>query len=270
MLVTRPAAEDPHWVAGLQAHGLDAVALPLIAIGPAADPRPVHAAWAGLGDYAALMFVSGNAVAQFFAQKPASLDVEWSDAAVKTRAWSTGPGTSRALRQAGLSSGQIDAPADDAPQFDSEALWARIGDRVWPGQRVLIVRGSDSAGQGAGRDWLADRLAGAGVRVERLVAYQRLAPVLAGRERALAQAAAADGSVWLFSSSEAISNLVSQLPEQDWARARAVATHHRIAETARRLGFGVVCESRPTLDSVLASIKSMNESRARPQDRLGR
>lgn len=269
MLVTRPAAEDPHWVAGLQAHGMDAVALPLIAIGPAADSRPVHAAWARLGDYAAVMFVSGNAVAQFFAQKPSTPGVEWSEPAIRTRAWSTGPGTSRALRQAGLSPGQIDAPADESPQFDSEALWARVGARVLRGQRVLIVRGSDSAGQGAGRDWLAERLAGAGVQVDRLVAYQRLAPVLAGQQLALAQAAAADGSVWLFSSSEAIANLVSRLPAQDWGLARAVATHHRIAETARRLGFGVVCESRPTLDAVLASIKSLNESRARPQDRQG-
>ena len=80
----------------------------------------------------------------------------------------------------------------------------------------------------------------------------RVAPYALGLE-----AASADGSVWLFSSSEAIANLAAWLPGQDWQRARAVATHLRIAANARKLGFGVVCESRPVLASVVASIESM-------------
>ncbi|MGE3348297.1 MAG: uroporphyrinogen-III synthase, partial [Ramlibacter sp.] len=39
-------------------------------------------------------------------------------------------------------------------------------------------------------------------------------------------------------------------------RARAVATHPRIAQAAREAGFGVVCESRPALADVVASIES--------------
>ena len=260
VVVTRPAAEARQWVERLRAAGMDAVALPLIEIASAADPQPVLAAWQRLGDYAAAMFVSSNAVAQFFKEKKDFTGVEWSLSAMHTRAWSTGPGTSGALLQAGLSPAQIDAPADDAPQFDSEALWARVRTQVRAGQRVLIVRGSDAAGQGAGRDWLAGQLADAGVQVDRLVAYRRLAPVLAGDALALAREAATDGSVWLFSSSEAISNLVGQLPAQDWHPARAVATHHRIALAARRAGFGVVCESRPAVEAVVGSIKSLHES----------
>lgn len=257
VVVTRPMVEARDWVARLQAQGLEAAALPLIEIHPAADPRPVQAAWQRLGDYAAVMFVSSNAVAHFFEQKPDLAGMVRSLFAIETRAWSIGPGTSRALVGAGLSPQQIDAPADDAPQFDSEALWARVAAQVRPGQRVLIVRGSDASGQGAGRDWLAERLAGAGVQVDRLAAYRRLSPVLAPEQRALALGAAVDGSVWLFSSSEAIANLQAQLPAQDWGRARAVATHPRIAAAARRAGFGVVCESRPALDAVVASIKSL-------------
>jgi uroporphyrinogen-III synthase len=257
VVVTRPAVEASHWVAALKSQGIEAVALPLIDIGPVADPQPVHEAWTHLGDYAAAMFVSANAVAQFFQQNLLVPGVKWSQYAIKTRAWSTGPGTSKALLRAGLAPGQIDAPAEDAPQFDSEALWARVSAQVESGQRVLIVRGGDAAGQGAGRDWLGERLAAAGIQVDRLVAYRRLAPVLVGESLALARAAATDGSVWLFSSSEAISNLMAQLPGQNWGAARAVATHARIAETARRAGFGVVCESRPALDAVGASIKSV-------------
>jgi uroporphyrinogen-III synthase len=63
--------------------------------------------------------------------------------------------------------------------------------------------------------------------------------------------------VWLFSSSEAVANLQSLLPDQSWQQARAVATHPRIAQAARTAGFGVVCESRPILGAVVASIESL-------------
>jgi len=36
-----------------------------------------------------------------------------------------------------------------------------------------------------------------------------------------------------------------------------VATHARIAETARQLGFGTVLQASPTLPSVLASVESL-------------
>jgi uroporphyrinogen-III synthase len=47
------------------------------------------------------------------------------------------------------------------------------------------------------------------------------------------------------------------LPAQTWESARAVTTHPRIAKAARSAGFGVVWESRPTLDAVVASIESV-------------
>lgn len=257
VLVTRPAREARQWVAQLQSRGIDAVALPLIDIGPVKDLQPVHEAWSRLGNYAAVMFVSANAVVHFFEGKKPESIVKWCLPAIDTRAWATGPGTSRALLGAGLDRTQIDAPPDDASQFDSEALWSRVGAQVQPGQKVLIVRGGDASGQGAGRDWLSDQLAGAGVQVDHLIAYRRLPPAWTAGQRTLAQLAATDGSVWLFSSSEAVGHLAAQFPAQDWRLARAVATHPRIAKTARSAGFGVVCESRPTLDEVVSSIKSL-------------
>jgi uroporphyrinogen-III synthase len=256
VVVTRPAREARRWVAQLQARGIDAVALPLIDIGPVDDRHPLQEAWRRLGEYAAVMFVSANAVDHFFKEKEALPSVKWCYPAIKTRAWATGPGTSQALLQAGLARTQIDAPAEDARQFDSEALWARVCAQVQPGQRVLMVRGGDATGQGAGRDWLADQVAAAGARVDRLIAYRRLPPAFAGDQQAWVRQAASDGSVWLFSSSEAVGHLAALCPAQDWSRARAIATHPRIAETARSVGFGVVCESRPTLDAVVSSIKS--------------
>ena len=231
-------------------------ALPLIEITAAIDVRPVHQAWRALSRYAAVMFVSANAVRFFFQQKPDDPGVGWPFPAIGTIAWATGPGTCRALQRAGLAPDRIVAPPPDAAQFDSEALWASVRADVRPGQRVLIVRGSDASGQGAGRDWLGDQLEGAGVAVERVLAYRRVAPAWGPSQRARARAAASDASWWLFSSSEAIDNLQRCLPDEAWGGARALATHPRIAARARAAGFGVVCESRPALAELMASIKS--------------
>jgi uroporphyrinogen-III synthase len=261
VIVTRPLREAQGWVREFSALGLNAVALPLIEIRPANDLAPLHKAWQKLADYVGVMFVSANAVDGFFASRPASALSFGSSGAIKTRAWATGPGTTAALERAGVAAQCIDAPAADAAQFDSEALWQRVGASVQPGQRVLIVRGSDgqneSAVQGVGRDWFAKRVGDAGAAVEFVVSYQRARPQLDAAQLQLAREAAVDGSVWLFSSSEALSYLRMSLPGQDWHAARAVATHARIAAAARQAGFGTVLESRPALADIRASIESM-------------
>ena len=252
-IVTRPEREAKKWVEDLARRGFDAVSLPLIAIRPATGQDALRAAWRGLGGVAAVMFVSGNAAEQFFASRPAGCSWPTGDL---PRAWATGPGTTGALVAAGVDRRLIDAPADDAPQFDSEALWHIVQMQCRAGVRVLIVRGADAAGRSAGRDWLGNRLAAAGCTVTFVAAYERYLPVPGPAGEALARGAASDGSVWLFSSSEAIANLMDLLPGQDWGRARAVVTHPRIAQAAREAGFAVVCESRPSLDAVVASIES--------------
>ena len=265
VIVTRPAREAAQWVSLLGARGIGAVALPLIDIGPCRDADAVHApqqARARLAQYRAVMFVSGNAVVHFFEQKmPPALDGQ-ALAAIKTRAWAPGPGTVRALEQAGVPPDGIDGPAPDAPQFDSEALWQQVATQIRPGDRVLIVRGRSATPQGVhesqgnGRDWLARQIEAAGGMVEFVVAYQRGAPHFSAHEVALAQQAACDGSLWLLSSSEAVAHLAEALPGQHWGAAHALATHPRIAEAARAAGFGTVGECRPALDDVVASIES--------------
>lgn len=259
VIVTRPERAARGWVASLVESGLHAVALPLIVVGDAPDPQTVAQAWQDLERYDAVMFVSGNAVDQFFRLKPASAP-EWrAQSAIKTRAYVIGPGSRSALLRNGVDSACIDAPDAQAGQFDSEALWALVGARVQPGFRVLIVRGTGPgsvAGEGAGRDWFSRQVQSRGGEVEFVVSYQRSCPEWGAAERDMAGTAANDGSVWLFSSSEAIANLQARLPDQNWHAARALATHPRIAARARQAGFGVVCESRPTLEAVMSSIKS--------------
>ncbi len=141
------------------------------------------------------MFVSANAVVHFFAAAPPGRG--WPAGVL---AGSTGPGTSAALRSAGVPVPLLVEPAADAPKFDSEALWERLASRQWAGLSVLVVRGED------GRDWLAETLRERGAAVDFLAAYRRGRPHSAIAEQALLQQSLADpaGHLWLFSSSEAV------------------------------------------------------------------
>jgi len=273
VIVTRVQPQAARWVK-LLSPSCDALALPLLETSALADTSALQAVGQHWRDYTAVMFVSSHAVDFFYASNRALALMYKGDNATETRVWCTGPGTRAALLAQGLPAHQVDAPPADGGQFDSEALWQQVQAQITPGARVLIVRGdtrddsSDSdkpdgaaeqpqATPGAGRDWLAQTLRQAGAEVDFVVAYQRGAPVWGPAERALATQAASDGSVWLFSSAEAVTHLPSLLPAQSWAQARAVATHARIAQAARDLGFVAVRESRPTLADILASIESL-------------
>jgi uroporphyrinogen-III synthase len=266
LIVTRPAAEAAHWVQALLAQGWPAQALPLIHITAptSAEDRVALQDWrTHWPQVDALMFVSGAAVAHFFATD----GVAASPAASSTRFWAPGPGTARQLAQAlqalGLTADRIDSPPVDAAQFDSEHLWPVVASQVKAGSRILIVRGASTEapalqGQlpGHGRDWLIRQCEAAGARVESCVAYERRPPVLDSAGRALVEQGAQAGSVWLFSSSEALAALTTACPMTRWNAALALVTHPRIAQAARDAGFGRVIESRPSLPDVLRALES--------------
>ena len=257
VLVTRPEREAGPWGQALQAEGVRAEAFPLIEIAALPDASALSAAWRQVPSCLAVMFVSANAVRFFMAAQPAGMDVR------TCRAWATGPGTQAALRAAGWPAGQIDAPEADSLQFDSEALWAVVAERVRLAQAqgpatVLIVRGADAQGQMAGRDWLAQQLEEAGLQVAQAVAYARRAPVLSPAQQVRAQQSLCDGSLWLFSSSEAAQHLRQACPQLDLSRARALATHPRIAERLRQAGWGRVELVPAALSAQAVSIKSLS------------
>ncbi|MGQ0708395.1 MAG: uroporphyrinogen-III synthase [Rhodoferax sp.] len=259
-IVTRPAREAEQWCEGLRQRGLDALCWPLIEIRASADAARVHAAWAALAQTDAALFVSANAVDFFLAQNPPLARVPFADDAIKTVAYAPGPGTARALLSQGALPARVFSPAADSAQFDSEALWRVVQAQVGPGFRLLVVRGTSAGAQqdsGVGRDWFAQQVLQRGGSVDHVVVYERARPQWDAAQCARAAAAASDGSVWLFSSSEAVAHLGQLLAGQDWRRARCVCTHPRIAQTARDAGLGVVCESRPTLEAVAASIESL-------------
>ncbi|MBT9501733.1 MAG: uroporphyrinogen-III synthase [Burkholderiaceae bacterium] len=250
LLVTRPAAQADEWVAGLKAEGLAAVALPLIAISAGSNPAALDQAWQDLALNRMLVFVSPNAVQQFFAHRP-----EGQVWPAQTLAATVGPGSARALREAGVPASLVREPAADAPSFDSEALWQVLAPLDWQGARVLLVRGD------GGREWLGERLRARGAVVEAVQSYSRVLPSLNAQEQQqLAEALAAPHRhTWLLSSSEAVANLAALAPPgTDWSRARAVATHERIAERATAQGFGRVVLARPQLPAVAAAARALS------------
>lgn len=252
VIVTRPAREAQLWVNALQEAGWNALALPLIDIAPPTDIRALERCRQHWQTYDAVMFVSAQAVTGFMGAAASACS------STGVRCWAPGPGTARALHNAGVPVDRIDAPSADAEQFDSEALWAVVAHQLKPGFRLLIVRG-ESQGQhpgqrGNGRDWLAKQCESAGARVDWCVAYQRRAPEWTFTELQAAQQHAQDGSLWLFSSSEALAHLAKLAPKVSWAGARAVVTHPRIAQAAQGLGFGTIITTRPALPDVLRSL----------------
>jgi uroporphyrinogen-III synthase len=251
VVVTRPQAQAQQWVVFLQQAGVGAEALPLIDIAPAPQPAAVVHAWLSVPECAAIMFVSANAVEMFMQCRPPGLITSG------VRAWATGPGTRSALLRLGWPDAQIDAPPPDAPLFDSEALWAVVSTSVRADDKVLIVRGADSLGVPAGRDWLAVTLENAGVQVLGCVAYVRQLPRWCDARRQQARAAVERGAWWLFASSEAAHNLARLEPAWSWDNARALATHPRIARTLREAGWGQVLEIAPDRAALIESIKSL-------------
>jgi uroporphyrinogen-III synthase len=239
VIVTRPRQQADALAAALRQACIDAVVLPLIEIRPVHDPAPIQRAWRKLPGLSLVMFVSANAVLHFMRQRPAGL--AWPR---QVLAASTGPGTAAALRQAGVPETALVEPP--GPIYDSEALWQRLVSHDWAGRPVLIVRGQQ------GRDWLADRLRRSGATVEFVDAYGRAVPALDAGERSLLdQARAAPASwLWLFGSSEAVSNLGHLAGSADWSGASALASHPRIAASARQLGFGYVAQDTLVADAV--------------------
>ena len=266
VIVTRPLHEAQQWVTALQQRGMNALALPLITIGPAPDVPALQAVRQHITDYRAIMLVSGNAAQHFFDENTAIALSNQALLAIKTRVWSPGPGTAQTLQRLGIPAAHIDCPAHDAVQFDSEALWAQVHSQITPGDRVLIVRGAeaDAPPHGTGRDWLAQQIQAAGGQVEFVVAYTRSAPTFTPEQTAQAQDGSQQGALWLLSSSQALGHLCAALPGQDWSHARALATHPRIAQAALAVGFGAVHECRPALEDVAVAIKSLCPASAPP------
>ncbi len=242
LILTRPQAQAADWLQRLRALGIEAQSLPLIAIEPG-DGAQARAAWAALPAAALALFVSPNAVANFFAH--ASASAAWP---AQTLAACVGPGSARALADAGVPLALIVQPSPDSESLDSEHLWPLLAHRDWQGRLALMLRGE------GGRDWLAQRLRECGARTQDFHLYRRVCPQLEPAQQALLAEALRERHVWLLSSAESLVHLRTLAPAGfDFSGQRAIATHERIAAAARNLGFGQVVLARPDAGAVSAA-----------------
>ena len=259
LVVTRPQPDAALWVQQLEASGVQAIALPMMEIGPSQSPAAtaaVHQAFAQLGCYRALMFVSGNAVRHFFTQlrqhKLAIGNMQ--------QCWSPGPGTSNALISEGIKASALIQPTLNAPQFDSESLWEQAQHHIQAGDKILIVRGGDGTeASGQGRQWLTEQLKQNSVQVDFAPIYERHAPVNSPQLQQNIESLRLQQAVWLFSSSECIQNLLRCTPALSWQAHTALVTHPRIAQQAHHAGFGRIVETLPTVQAIASSIKSLHD-----------
>lgn len=252
-VLTRPAGRNEALAARLSAAGWQALMLPALVLEPLEHTGPIPAP----GDFDLVVFVSGNAARLYLAQT--KLPEGWPDA---TLAATVGPASAQALREAPQfgQRGRIVHPPADAPTHDSEALWQLLSSRGLP-RRALLVRGE------AGRDWLAERLAEAGVDVHSHVLYRRRPaawPQDSARQlRRLADDAQAQPPVWLLTSIAGIDAVADAARAAGlfewWARSRFVVTHPRQGEHLLAIARGsgqtpMVKTCIPADDSIFQAI----------------
>ena len=231
VVITRPAAQAEALALRLSASGCPVRLFPLLEIQPLADTAELSATLAKLNDYAMVAFVSPNAIDAVFAHL-----TDWPKNVI---AAVVGEGSRLALARHGVTDANatIISPSDKQ-RTDSETLLLELDLEALRGQKVLIVRAE------SGRELLADQLRAAGVDVEQIVAYQRLAPTLDEARLVALRALLAEQNDWIITSSEAL-RLLKQMVEQadpaaGWQHLQnktLILPHPRIAETAREYGF---------------------------------
>jgi len=231
ILITRPVKPASRTAERLAALGATPYIFPTILIEPPADTGQVKAALSSLQGIYAIIFVSPSAVEMTLKD-----DVKLP---ISIKVLAPGPGTAEELYIRGV--GNVLIPLKD---FDSEGLLElpELQSEFVNGQHILIFRGN------GGRELLLDELRKRGAQVEVIAAYRRSIPTTspAGLLELLKVKKVTAVSIM---SSSAVKNLVTLVPEQDRKNILfslpVYASHKRIKDTAKELGFLNVAETEP-------------------------
>jgi hydroxymethylbilane synthase len=236
VVVTRPREQSAALAEALEHAGATVVVVPLIAIAPAVDARPLEVVARSIGRYDWVVFTSANAVAAVGA-----LGVDLGS----VRVAAVGPATADAIRRLGA------GPAFVPERHASEDIAAGLGSI--DGQRVLLPQGDLADGS------LADELRARGAAVDAVVAYRTLeaTPTRAG----LARLGRADAVV--LASGSAVRSLVRNVPDLTWEERVPVYIGPKTAEVGRAVGLpdGIVAEDA-TADGIIQALVSHFGGRA--------
>lgn len=247
VVVTRAEAQGRALEAVLRERGADPVLVPTIEIHPPSDPGPLVDAVARLATYGWVVLTSPNGVERLFAE----LARQGKDARAfgAARVAAVGPGTARALAQAGVRADLV--ATERRGEGLAKDLLAALGDDRPP---VLLARAE------VAREVLPDTLRAAGCPVDVVAAYQARPPsrsLRAGVE-ALLGAGAVDAVT--FSSGSAVANFCDALE----ARACEVLERAVVAslgpvttDAARARGVRVdVTAAEPTVEGLVAALEA--------------
>lgn len=222
VLVTRPAGQAEGIAGRIRRAGGEPVLFPTLEIVPVPAAARLDALIAALDAYDLAIFISSNAVNSGLALVRARRD--WP---VALRVAAVGPGSARALNQAGI--GGVILPRAG---FDSEGLLALPELQHMAGRRVVIFRGE------GGREVLGDTLRARGAQLEYAECYRRARPK-ADAAPLVARCMRGEIDAVSVTSSEGLRNLWDMLGTQGQECLRSLplfAPHERIAAVARGLG----------------------------------
>ena len=225
ILVTRPEDQAHTLIADIEKHGGLAVFAPMIVIQPKRDdPRAVQLI-KQVRDYAAVIFISKNAV-EYGMQMIMAAKQSLADREI----YAVGVGTGGRLRELGIVN--VHVPKGE---FSSEGLLKMPGLSAHEidGQRVLIIRGA------GGRELLAQALQQRGASVDYCEVYQRSVPDTS-LSKLLSTHHLSAPDIAIITSPEALTNLATKIDQEGLDVLYDVplmVAGGRTAQEVERLGF---------------------------------
>jgi uroporphyrinogen III methyltransferase/synthase len=240
VVVTRAAHQADASVRAFEEAGALVPLLPLLELVPPEDPEPLERALAALGGYDWIVFTSTNAVERVLDRSGETSPI---DLPAGLRVASVGGATSDALRERGVE------PHLEPAEARAEGLAAELVPRLAPGSRVLLPQAADA------RPVLADELAAAGARVERVDAYAKRTPPDA-RERAVSIFGNSRLG-WVTFTSPSIARAFARLWGEEWpvrSRSLLAASIGPVTSAAlRELGIEPAAEAAAPGDEELVA-----------------
>jgi uroporphyrinogen-III synthase len=245
IVVTRAEHQSESLAAAFSRAGARVERLPLLAVVPPADPRPLQRAAAEASRYDWIVFSSANA-AEAFLPLAGALPDEVAVAAV-------GPATAAAVRAAGIE------PRLIAWKSDAEGLAAEVAPLV-AGRSVLLPQAADA------RPALLAGLTAAGAAVTAVVAYDKRLPAEAAARAAELFAAQPLG--WVTFTSPRIVRHFRELFGTEWERRReelrALSIGPVTSAELRRHGVEPAAEARRPEDEEMVAALARAASAPRP------
>ena len=226
ILVTRPAHQARALADHIQAAGGAPVLFPVLEILDTANQRPLLDLIERLDKFDLAIFVSPNAV-----RKAMNRIRERRTLPARLKIAAVGQGTARELRNFDVN--EVIAPTI---RFDSEALLDTPELTQVEGKHVVIFRGD------GGRELLGETLLKRGASVEYVECYSRIKPNSDIAPLLLAWATGRINAITI-TSSEGLRNLCDMVGEAGQAPLKKTplfASHERIVQAARKLGFSQV------------------------------